>query len=823
MIRNYLTIAWRNMQRNKLHSLINISGLAVGIASFVCIILYVEDELKFDTWLETAETICQVNLNADFDGQEFYTGRTPPTVGPALAATFPEIESYTRIYRPADLVIRNGLDPQSRFFTESSVLAADSGFFSVFRLKFLKGNPETALLEPNTIVITEKTARKYFDDNDPLGRELYIDNVFLGAKKSPFTITGVVENLPSQSSLQFDFLTPMSTFPVVKQFSWSWMWLQVSTYVRFRDHTLLEAADIKRIEEKFPAMVKQLAGNRFDRDALIKKGGKWNLHLQPYTRVHLHSAGIGTVFRNVSDIKYVYVFSVIGLFIIFLACVNFMNLSTALAAKRAKEVGVRKVLGSAKRQLVKQFLTEALLFSFIATVLALILTIVMLPAFSALAGKEFGLRSLVSGHVPLLIPVLILMTGLLAGSYPAFYLVSFKPVDVLKGEQPRGPGLRDYIVRNVLVVFQFAVSTCLIICTLIVFSQLRFMQTKDLGLDKQNLIVIQNSQRLGTKEEAFRSELEKISEIKYASIATGYPTHENFGDGYVPLSSTPGEKLKPDLGLSSFVVDQHFVPALDIKIIDGRNFETGFNDSASVILNETAAKTIGWTKPVGSYIDYPGGNNRRFKVIGVVRDFNVNSLHTPVSPFALFHLTSKTYDLGTNFMLVKNTGDPEGTLEKLRAKWKAFVPAVPIDVAFLDSEFDILYETEKRVSGVFFVFTGLSVFVASLGLLGLAIYSTQRRTREIGIRKVLGASVQSLMTLLSKEFIRLVFISTLVAFPFAWWGMSKWLQEFAYRIEIRWWVFVVSASAALMLAFVTVCFHTMKAALANPVRNLRTE
>jgi putative ABC transport system permease protein len=824
MFRNYFKIAWRNIIRNKINGFINIAGLAIGMACVILILFYVQDELKYDRFLKQSSHIYQVNLDGKMGGEEGINGNTPPPAGAALVKAFPEIETYTRIYRPGDIVVRYEEEKQTEsYFTEKNILAVDSNFLQLFTYPVMEGNPATCLQKPNSIVITEQTAKKYFGKVGVIGKILLFGN-----ERKPCTVTGVLHNIPSQSSLQFDMLAAVSSYPIVKRFNWSWVWMQVSTYVKLYDNAAIDERSIAKLEAKFPSMVKLQAASAFKRigkpfDEFIKQGGRWDLRLQPLSRIHLYSENIASRLTTLGSIKYVYIFSVIALFIIILACVNFMNLSTAQAAKRAKEVGIRKVLGSVKAQLIKQFLAEAMLNSFIAAIIAVLLVLVFLNPFNEIAGKSFGIHLLFTNNNWIFVLGLTLLTGLLAGSYPAFYLTSFNPAAVLKGIKLFRSDLGTLFIRNGLVVFQFTISTALIICTIVVFKQLELTQSKDLGLNKENIIVITNSNRLGKSEESFRQELTKLPEVISASISSGIPTKENFGDGYIPEPTGANENLVKDIALSSFIIDYDFIPALGIDILKGRNFSKDFSDSASVILNETAAKQIGWKEPVGSYLQYPG-NSQRFKVIAVLKDFNTQSLRSLVGPFALFHTSSKTYDVGTSYLIVRvKPGNISNSLAKLESKWKSAAPNTPFDYSFLDSEFDALYRSEKRMGTVFYIFTILSVFVACLGLFGLSVYTAERRTKEIGVRKVLGASVQNLVTLLSKDFIKLVIVSAIIAFPVAWWAMNKWLQDFAYHISIGWMIFVSAGAIALTIALVTVSFHAIKAALANPVKSLRSE
>ncbi len=823
MFRNYFKIGLRNISRNKVSSIINIAGLAIGITCVIFILFYVQDELKYDRFFKSADRIYQVNIEGNMGGQEYLSGTTPPPAGAALVNTFPEIETYTRFFNASDEVVRSEENKQvENYFTEKNVHGVDSNFLQVFNYRLLQGNEATCLLQPNSVVITEQIAKKYFGNSNAMGRVLLFDD-----DRKPFTVTAVMQNIPSQSSLQFDMLRPIASYPAVKRFSWSWVWTQMATYIKLRDNVPNDATAILNLESKFPAMVKTQAANAFIRigqplDELEKKGGKYILRLQPLTAIHLHSAGIGSNLTTLSDIKYVYIFSVIAFFIIILACVNFMNLSTAQSAKRAKEVGIRKVLGSVKTQLIKQFFTEAFIYTVIAAIIALLLILVLVKPFNQLSGKDLSFNLLFSNNNLFYLLVLVIITGLLAGSYPSFYLTSFKPVEVLKGKLLK-TNLGNIFLRNGLVIFQFTISTGLIICTIIMFQQLQFTRNKNLGLNKDNMIVIANSNRLGSGEETFRQQVLNMPGIKSTSITTSVPTKYLFTDGYVPVPNN-NEDIAKDISLTSYIVDYDFVPALQLQLLTGRNFSKDFSDSTSVIVNEETVKQVGWKEPLGQYLEYPGGNNQKFKVVGVVKDFNVQSLHNAIIPFALFHSSSKTYDIGSSYIMARiEPGETNNVISKLETKWKSFAPATPFDYSFLDEEFNALYKSDKRVGSVFGLFTMLSIFVACLGLFGLATYTAERRTKEIGIRKVLGASVQGVVRLLSKDFLKLVFIAALIAFPLAWWAMNKWLEDFVYRININWQVFVAAGIAVLLIALITVSFKAIKAAIANPVKSLRTE
>jgi len=825
MLKNYFKTAWRNMLRNKTSSFINISGLSIGTACALLIVIFIKNELSYDRFHKDASRIFQVVLNGNMNGQEFWAGNTPPPIGAALANNIPEVEAYTRFYKSRDMVVRceeKGIPV--KFFTEKNVLAVDSNFLQVFDFTTIHGDGATALMRPGSVVITEAMAKKYFGKENAMGRTLLMNQ-----DKKPFAVTAVIKNIPSQSSLQFDFLTPVADFPVVKRFSWSWVWQQMVCYVKLKKNVHINKESIHEIETKFPAMVRVQAAQGFERigkpfDEFIKNGGKWNFHLLPLTDIHLRSGTIGMPWINhLSNIKYIYIFGSIALFIILLACVNFMNLSTARAANRAKEVGIRKVTGSTKTQLIRQFLSEAFLYSVISSAIAVILVTSLLKWFSVVIDEPISFQSAFTPGIWFSLTGLTCIVGLVAGSYPAFYLTSFKPVLVLKGKNLLAGSRKNLLIRNGLVVFQFTISTIMIVGTLVVLKQLKFFRNTDLGFDKENVLIISSTNRLGPSEESFRQSISQTPGILSASITTGIPSGSAFGDSYVPEPEGVEETVK-EINLNSFMVDESFIPTLGIKITAGRNFSREFSDSASVIVNEEALKQIGWKNPLGKWLDYPGGDNFRFKVIGVVKDFNIESLQAAITPFVLFHTSSRTYDMGLSNIVAKiKSGDLPRVLDQVQSKWKSFVIAEPFDYKFLDTEFDAQYRTEQRLGGIFSIFATLSIFIACLGLFGLSAFMAERRKKEIGVRKVLGASVKSVVTLLSKDFLKLTIVASLIAFPVAWYLMNKWLEDFAYRIDIGWTVFFVAGVSTLLVSLITISSQAISAALANPVNALRSE
>jgi len=826
MFRNYLKLTWRNLSRNKVSGVINIGGLAIGLACVILIGIYVKDELGYDRFFADAGRIYRVNTHEKIGADEFTAGHTAPPVGKALVDQFPALESYTRIFQPGEEVVHYISNGLKEAITEKKLLAVDSNFLQFFDYPLVEGDRNTCLNGTNSIVLTQSAARRYFGDGSSIGKTLLFDDY-----NTPFTVTAVLKDLPEQSSLRFDLLQSTLGIKAVKHFSWSWVWLQMGTYVKMKPGSANDPGVIRRIETGIPPMVRVQAASAFSRvgqpmEDFIKRGNEYGLSLQPLSDVHLYSATIGNRYFPQGDIQYIYIFSTIALFIILLACVNFMNLATAQSAKRAREVGIRKVLGSERRQLMIQFLGEAFAYTLIAAGAAVVLAGLAIPAFNGLTGKSLSLFAFfdLSGIAGLL--ALVLMTAAIAGCYPAIYLTSFNPATVMKGSAGAKNTTGGFFTRNTLVVFQFTVSMALINCTVIVYKQLQFEQAKDLGFDKGNLLVVSGAEKLGNNEAAFRQELLRLPGVADATISTGLPTMTNFfQDTYQPLetgeTTTGGDR---HLDLVSFIVDQDFVPTMKMDMVAGRNFSKAYADSPSVIINETAAKFMGWKDPIGKHLLYPGGNDTRFTVVGVVKDFHFESLRNTIAPFAFFYTSSKTYSMKQSYVAVRiKAGDPHKAIAGIQGVWKGFIPDNPFQYAFLDEEYNALYKADSTVGKVFGVFTLLALSVACLGLLGLAMYTAERRTKEIGIRKVLGASVEHVVAMLSKEFLKLVILAALIATPIAWYAMDSWLQDFAYPTSIDWWLFAVTAAVTTFVALATVSFQSVKAGLSNPIKSLRSE
>lgn len=810
MLTNYLKIALRNLLRQKAYSFINIVGLAVGMACCLLMILYVQHELSFDRFHTNADRIYRVNISAKMGEMDEVASATPPPIAERLRHDFPEVERATRIFMLGTSLARYN----DKVFSGANVLATDEYFLQIFSFNLLAGAPKIVLKEPNTAVITRSAAEKYFGTDRAIGK-----TIMLGNENREFKIIGVLENIPSNAHFTFEILTSISSYRVVQHFDWSWVWCQLVTYVQLR-----EGASAAALEAKFPQMVEKYAPSAFERIGqsfaeLKRQGGHWDFLLQPLTSIHLRSGAVGNRLGTTGNIVYVYIFSAAATLIILLACINFMNLATARAARRAKEVGIRKSLGIARKQLIMQFLSESMLMSVLAMFFALCLTEFALHPFNVLSGKTLTLDFIANPLLGASSIALTLIVGIASGSYPALYLSSVKPVEVLAGRLRLG--VRSSGLRNTLVVFQFAVSVCLIVCTIGVYSQLEFIRTMNLGFDKENVIVIDNANRLGEQKESYRQSLLSQSSVTNVSFSTMLPGRGSFGDFYKPEAAP----LK-DLTLSSYMADEEFIPTLGLQIVKGHNFSKEYpaDCESGVLLNEDAAKKIGWADPIGQYITYPGGDNAKFKVIGILKDFNAESVHAQITPFAIFHQASKTYNIRSSCIVVRvRAGQASAAVEAVERGWKRFTGDASPEYSFLDEDFDRQYRSEQRLGKVLGVFTVIAIFIACLGLFGLAAYIAEQRTKEIGIRKVLGASVVSIIGLLSKDFLKLVVIAIVIALPLSYWAAGQWLQDFAYRVNISWWIFASAGVAAVVIAFVTVAGQAFRAARQNPVNSLRSE
>ncbi|MBO9202653.1 MULTISPECIES: ABC transporter permease [Niastella] len=807
MLKNYLKIALRNLWKSKGFSAINIIGLAIGLATCLLIMLFVLDELSYDRYNKKADRIYRVDGDIKFGGNHFILAVAPDPMGATLKKDYPQVEQYVRFRGQGGLLLKKG----NENVQEDKVIYADSTLFDVFTLPMLDGDPQTALQAPNSLVITATTALKYFNTTQAVGRTMLVNN------RDNYKITAVIKDIPAQSHFNFDFFVSMATLEESRRNNW--VSNNFNTYV-----VLKEGSDPKKLEAQFDALIDKYVGPAVKQIMSIdmaefKKAGNYEKqYLTPLTSIHLHSDKTGELAPN-SNIQYVYIFSAIAFFILLIACVNFMNLSTARSANRAREVGVRKVLGSLKANLVKQFLTESILISCMALVLALGLTFIMLPTFNHLAAKEIKLDLLSN---PWLLPALLLMvliTGLLAGSYPAFYLSSFKPIQVIKGKL--AAGFKTSWLRSGLVVFQFAISIILIIATIVIYKQLNFIQSHKTGFNREQVLVIHSTSPLGSKAKTFREEVVKISGVENATM-TGYlPTNGWRNDN--PVFADPTLDQKKAVSMQTWDVDEQYISTLGMELVTGRNFSKEFlTDSSAIIINEAAAKMYGFTEPIGKNLYYLRDINTRsasvLHVIGIVKDFNFTSFRQQVTPLALL----MGENAGNTAIRINSKNIPH-LVTQIENLYNKMAPGEPFDYTFMDEDFNNLYRTEQRMGVIAISFSALAILIACLGLFGLAAYAAEQRTKEIGIRKVLGATVSNITAMLSKDFLKLVVVAAVIAFPLAWWFMHSWLQDFAYRTNISWWVFIMAGVVAAFIAVFTVSFQTIRAALMNPVKSLRNE
>ncbi|MBW3467030.1 ABC transporter permease [Arthrospiribacter ruber] len=825
MLRNYLKIAWRNLFRRKLTSLLYVSGLGIALLCVMFMGIYIHDERSFDRFLPESDLIYRVNIDGKMGPEEFLGGNTPPPVGKALLDNFPEVADYTRLYLNSPEFVSYLEGTENKIFKESRMFSVDSNFLDFFKFPVLEGNPKTSLQHTYSVVLTKSTAKKYFGDQQALGKELHFDEW-----GKPFLVTAVLEDLPSNSSLQFDLLIPNDANPVVQRFDWSWVWLQMNTFVKLGPESA-NPETVAKIEEKLPSMVKLLASAPFERigkpfDEFIANGGRWDFLLQPMEDIHLGSKGIYSNQIAHGNATTVHAFIFTAFLILLMACINCMNLTTAQALRRSKEVGVKKVLGSARQQLIGQFLVESFLFSVLAVMLGLFLMVMLMPFFNQLTGKSFELMDLMTPGHALALCFLVFISVLFSGLYPAFYQSGFRPMSILKRNVNPSSIFSEHTTRNGLVVFQFMISTALIIFSIVVFKQLKYANEVNLGFDKEHILLLNQVEKAGVTQKTLTEELRQIPGIANASLATGVPSKNAFGDFYVPVSSEGGSDLLKDLALASYMVDEQFVATMGLEILFGRDFSLDFNDSTSIILNETAVRQIGWDPEtvVGSYIRYPGNRNQTFEVIGVVKDFNIESLHTEIMPFALFHFSSKTYYPRQMYISLRlNNENLFQTLKDIEEKWHTLVPGQPYQASFLDEEIEAMYQADQKAGYTFWVFTLLAMMIGCIGLFGLVMATVEQRVREIGIRKVLGAPVSSLVRVLSQDYIKLIFVAVLIASPLAWWAMGYWLQQFAYQVDVHIGYFVMAFMLAIMFSFPTILFQTWKAAISNPVESLKSE
>jgi putative ABC transport system permease protein len=805
---NYLKTAFRSLLKNKGFTTLNVLGLTLGVATCLLIVFYVLDELSYDRYNVKGDRIYRINNLVKFGGNENVYAASPAPTALALKNDFPEIEQVVRFQNAGRIRVKKG----SQYIQEDRGVFTDSSLFTVFTLPMIEGDPVNALRDPHSVVITEQTAKKYFNRTNVVGQVLLID------ENIAYTITGVIRDLPAQSHFQFDFFLSVSTLPSSREDAW--LTNNFNTYV-----LLKTGADPARLEAKLPGFIRKYMGPQLQDvlhvtfDAFEQRGNYYRFSLFPLTRIHLESNSADDLAPN-GNIEYVYIFSAIALFILLIACINFMNLSTARSANRAREVGVRKVLGSPRKYLIAQFLTESVMVTMAGAILAVVAAWALLPLFNILSGKELTVSAHLFGRLLPVLLVFALIIGCLAGSYPAFFLSAFQPIDVLKGKL--ASGFKGGRLRSFLVVFQFAISLFLITSTLVVYQQIKYIQSRDLGYSRDHVLVVHNTESLGSQASSFKQEIKQLSGVDNATLTSALPTAD-FGNATSFFEDRALDQ-KRAVHSQRWSVDEDYLGTLGIKLKSGRNFSRQMpTDSTAVIINEAAAKLLSYANPLNQPVYAPGDNFLKkiitYHIIGVIKDFNFRSLRQNTTPLALI----LDNDRGALSIRLRAGANIPALLEQVRDKWKELSPNQEFAYSFMEEDFDGLYRAEQRMGKIFISFSSLAILIACLGLFGLVAYAAEQRTREIGIRKVLGAGVSSIVRMLSKDFIRLVLLAILIASPLAWLAMHKWLQGFAYRIEISWWVFIVAGVIALLIALLTVCFQTLKAAMANPVNSLKTE
>ncbi|WP_460925338.1 ABC transporter permease [Pontibacter brevis] len=809
MLKNYLKIAFRNLARNKVYSAINIGGLSVGIAACILIFLFVKDELSYDRHHAKADRIYRVTR--DFlskDGSvSLHLARVAPPIGPLLQQDFPQIEAVARMVT-FGVMLEN--KEAQKTFREDDMFFAEPEALEIFDINLVKGNPKTALREPFTLLISDKTAEKYFPGEEPVGKVLHF------GENSSLRVEGVYESFPANSHVHPELLGSFatlndSTVYGAEALKTQWGNNSFPTYL-----LLPSEEEAKKIQAQLPSFLdRHLAGTSHAGDG--KPSEFTNLYLQKLTDIHLRS-NLDSELEVNSDIDSIFILSIVAVIILLIACINYVNLSTARSTSRAKEVGVRKVIGAARHNLVFQFLLESVLLVTIATFLSLGIVEICLPWLNSFTGKEIESNLFTDQWLLVLLLSLPVLIGVLAGLYPAFYLSHFQAATVLKGTLSNSS--RNPLLRKSLVIVQFSISIILIIATGIIFQQLVYIQNKDLGFDKEQMVILQEFPAIRPQMEAFKAELQKSSAIQGVGRSQLIPTEQLLNSSGAQVAK--GDSMAPTAATIKFVtVDHDLLDVYDMKMVAGRNFSREFrsDDTAAYILNEAAVRMIGWQNPqqaINQAFTY-GGNNGR--IIGVVNDINFESLHKEISPMVFMVTGWGNY----RKISIKISGDTQQALAHIEETWNKFLPTYPFEYEFLDQLYGQTYEAEQKKAQIFTIFSCIAILIACLGLFGLASYTTVQRKKEIGIRKVFGAPVANIVALISKDFMKLVLVANIIAWPIAWYAMRQWLDNFAYRINISTDIFILAAIVAFIIAMATISYQAIKAATTDPVKSLRTE
>ncbi|SHM07952.1 ABC transporter permease [Mucilaginibacter sp. OK098] len=793
MLKNYFKIAWRNLKKNRLYAFVNITGLTVGIVSCLLIGVYIKDELSYDRFNDNADKIVRVTMDYVQGGAPQKTSVTGTKVGPQFKRTFPAVDNFVRLEKRGGVITYN-----NRVFEENSILYADPSFFKVFSFKLINGDA-SALSSPEKIILTETSAKKYFDTENPVGKTLKLGD-------QNFMVSAVAADAPSNSQVKFDFIVSFSNLNASKTEKW-WE-ANYITYLLLKDKD-----QIQPLQKQVAAYMNGISVNE------LKMTGSHYLtyHLEPLTSVHLHSNLPSSLEPN-GSITYIYIMVIVAVLILIIACVNYVNLSIAQSAGRGAEIGIRKVMGAAKSQLFRQFIGESLFVTAIGVLLAIGFAFVLLPSFNHISGKELQFNALLD---PAILGSLVLLgigIGFVAGAYPALLLSSVKLAKILKSGFSFTSGQS---VRKSLIVFQFIISIFLIVTTVIILQQLSYIRNKDIGYNKSNVVVLPINWRMLPKVKGLKNEISNVPGVVGVASANNEPINVQWGDG---INTADGKQIS----VNALPMDEDFIKTMQLKIIAGTDFnETdvmqidttnqGKNFHYSFMLNEAAARELGWTPQEAIGKEISKGSTGKIKA--VVKDFNFKSFHDPIGPLLIF----LDHDQTQNLLIRIDGKNTSAAIQNIEKIWKNRVPERPFSYKFLDDDYDAMYRGEQRTAGVFTTFSALAILLACLGLFAVTAYAVVQRTKEIGIRKVLGATVSSIIVLISKDFLGLIVIATVIASPIAWYMAHSWLQDFAYRINIHWWVFIAAGAASLLVAAVTVSIQAIKAALANPVKSLKSE
>ncbi|WP_423147762.1 ABC transporter permease [Rubrolithibacter danxiaensis] len=806
MLKIFFKIAFRNITRHKGFSFITIAGLTLGLSVCLLIVAFVQDELKFDKFVKEGDLVYRI-YNARTDNiSTTHMASVPPRFATYIKEHFPEVETTNRILMASGKMF---FDLGDKKGYEEKWLITEGNFFDIFPLEFLSGQAKNSLSEPNTIVVTESLAKKYFGSQNALNKVIKIDN-------ENFTVKGVIENPPEHFHLNFDFLMSLESLHLPKERMESLSWQQFYTYIKLKP-----GANAELLERKFSDAIKKET-----HEIAAKSGSSYVPFLQPLKEVHLKSADFTFDNAKRGNLTYVKVLSFIALFVLVIACFNFVNLATASSLRRAREIGVRKVVGAERKQLVIQFTGESILISTISMVLSVMITLLFLPLLNSFTGKNISFNPLTHPELAILLIAAGVATGILAGIYPAIVLSGFKPIKVLKGMKLTDTGSNVSWLRQGLVIIQFALSAILIICTTIVYRQMNYLNEKDLGFNKEQVLFFPVRGDIESRIQEFKNELKRSPNIISVTAGYGLPGDQFAGDEVI----VPGKEGDKQMPVSLFIADPDYIKTLGLKLIAGRDFSKDITSDVedAFIINETAQREMGYEtaeKALGKPLKWKKWEPDSIKpikegrIIGVVKDFHYKSLHEKVAASVL-----QIYPQETAKIAVKiRPAHLQQTISFIDDTWNKFSPDYPLDFKFLDENFEEMYQAEEKMSKLLLIFTALAIFVGCMGLFGLATYSAQQRTKEISIRKVLGATVQGVVLLLTKDFMKLILIALIIASPVALYFMNEWLENFVYRINISWWIIPFCAITALSIAFFTICFQAIKAAVANPVKNLRTE